>query len=79
VTDTSAPTTVPQGPVTFTDSVDGKAVSLNGGAAVAVSNGKATITMIPNVAGAHTITAHYGGVDNSFLGSTAEEGLTVRP
>jgi sugar lactone lactonase YvrE len=79
VTDTSSSATVPQGGVTFTDSVGGQAVSLNGGAAATLSNGKATITMIPTVAGAHTITAHYGGVDNSFLGSTAEEVLTLQP
>jgi streptogramin lyase len=76
VTDTANPSTVAQGSVSLTDSVSGP---LNGGAAVALSNGNATVTMIPSVAGAHTITAHYGGADNSFLGSTGQVTLTVQP
>jgi streptogramin lyase len=78
VTDTSTSATVVQGGVSFTDSVGGQVLSLNGGAAVTLSGGKAMLTMVPSVAGAHTITAHYGGVDNSFLGSTAEASLTVK-
>jgi sugar lactone lactonase YvrE len=76
VTDTVNPSTLAQGAVTLTDSVSGP---LNGGAAVALSNGKATVTMIPSIAGAHTISAHYGGVDDSFLGSTGRVTLTVQP
>ena len=76
VTDTVNPSTLAQGAVTLTDSVSGP---LNGGAAVMLSNGKATVTMIPSIAGAHTITAHYGGVDDSFLGSTGQVTLTVQP
>jgi sugar lactone lactonase YvrE len=79
VSDTFSPATIAQGGVTFTDSVGGQAVSLNGGAAVALSNGKAVLTMVPSVAGAHTISAHYGGVDDSFLGSTGQATLTVQP
>jgi hypothetical protein len=30
-------------------------------------------------AGAHTISAHYAGVDNSFLGGTGQASLTVLP
>jgi streptogramin lyase len=76
VTDTVNPSTLAQGAVTLTDSVSGP---LNGGAAVMLSNGKATVTMIPSIAGAHTITAHYGGVDDSFLGSTGQMTLAVQP
>jgi hypothetical protein len=36
------------------------------------------LTMIPNVAGTHTITAHYGGVDANFEGSTAQASLVVQ-
>jgi streptogramin lyase len=78
VTDTSTSATVVQGGVTFTDSVGGQVLSLNGGAAVPLSGGKALLTTVESVAGAHTITAHYGGVDNSFVGSTAEASLTVQ-
>jgi sugar lactone lactonase YvrE len=76
VTDTVTPSTLAQGAVTLTDSVSGP---LNGGAAVALSSGKATLAMIPSIAGAHTIAAHYGGVDDSFLGSTGQLILTVEP
>ncbi|MGC2398285.1 MAG: Ig-like domain repeat protein [Acidobacteriaceae bacterium] len=79
VTDTSTSATVVQGGVSFTDSVGGQVLSLNGGAAVPLSGGKVVLTIVPSVAGAHTITAHYGGVDDSFLGSTAEASLTVQP
>ncbi len=79
VSDTLTPATIPQGGVAFTDSAGGQVVSLNGGAAVALSNGKAVVTMIPAVAGAHTISAHYGGVNDSFLGSTGQASLTVQP
>jgi hypothetical protein len=78
VTDTSTSATAVQGGVNFTDSVGGQLLSLNGGVAVPLSGGKAVLTMVPSVAGAHTITAHYGGVANSFLGSTAEASLTVQ-
>jgi len=56
-----------------------KGVSLDGGFAVPLSNGKAVVTMVPTVAGAHTISAHYAGVDNSFPGSTGQASLTVLP
>jgi hypothetical protein len=79
VSDTSTPAAIAQGEVTFTDSLGGQVVSLNGSAAVALSNGKVVVTMVPSVAGAHTISAHYGGVDDSFLGSTGQASLTVQP
>jgi hypothetical protein len=78
VTDTSTSATVVQGGVNFTDGVGGQVLSLNGGVAVPLSGGKAVLTMVPSVAGAHTITAHYVGVNDSFVGSTGEASLTVQ-
>jgi Bacterial Ig-like domain (group 3) len=80
VADTSVLSIVPQGGgVTFTDTVGGKAVVLNEGAPVPLSGGKAVLSMIPKVAGEHAITAHYGGVNASFAGSTGEAALAVYP
>jgi sugar lactone lactonase YvrE len=78
VTDTSNSATSVQGGVSFTDSVGGQVLPLNGGVGVPLIGGKAMLTIVPGVAGAHTITAHYSGVDNSFLGSTAAASLTVQ-
>jgi sugar lactone lactonase YvrE len=79
VTDTYNPAVIDQGDVTLTDTVGSQVVSLNGGAPVALSNGTAQLTMTPSVSGTHTITAHYGGVDASFLASTGTATLTVQP
>lgn len=79
VIDTTKSATVPNGGVTFTDSVGGTTVSLNGGAAVPLTDGKASLNIIPSTAGAHTITAHYDGVDDSFVSSTGQASLTVLP
>lgn len=80
VIDTTTLSTVPDsGSVVFTDSVAGQAITLNGGAPVPLSGGKAMLSLIPDVVGTHTITAHYTGVDASFTGSTAEGVLTVQP
>jgi large repetitive protein len=79
VTDTSTPATIPHGSVTVTDIVGGQTVTLNGGPALTLSNGEASITMVANTAGTHTITAQYGGVDNSFVGSAGQASLTVQP
>jgi large repetitive protein len=80
VADTSVLSVVPEGGgVTFTDTVGGKAVVLNGGAPVPLSGGKAVLSMIPKVAGEHAITAHYGGVNASFASSTGGAALTVYP
>jgi hypothetical protein len=77
VTDTSVLSKIPQGGVTFTDTVSQQTVTLNGGAPVPLSGGQAILRFIPSVAGEHTITAHYGGVNASFAGSTGEAALTV--
>jgi sugar lactone lactonase YvrE len=79
VVDTTTAATIPNGSVAFTDSVGGTVVSLNGGAAVPLSNGKAVLNAIPTVAGTHTITAHYTGIDDSFTGSTGAVSLVVQP
>jgi sugar lactone lactonase YvrE len=80
VTDTSVLSIVPQGGgVTFTDTVGGKAVVLNGGVPVPLSGGKAVLSMTPKVAGEHTITVRYGGVNASFASSTGEAALAVYP
>jgi hypothetical protein len=49
------------------------------GTPVPLSSGKAVLSIIPKVAGEHAITAHYGGVNSSFAGSTGEAALTVYP
>jgi hypothetical protein len=80
VADTSVLSIVPQGGgVTFTDTVAGKTEVLNVGAPVPLSGGKAVLTVIPKVAGEHVITAHYGGVNAGFAGSTGEAALAVYP
>jgi DNA-binding beta-propeller fold protein YncE len=78
VVDTDNAATIPQGEIGLTDTVGGQVIPLNGGAAVTLNNGKATLTMVPSVAGAHIITAHYGGVNNSFIASTGTASLTVQ-
>jgi sugar lactone lactonase YvrE len=78
VADTTTASIVPEGgSVTFTDTVSGKAVVLNGGVPVPLSGGKATLNISPKVAGEHTITAHYSGVNASFVSSTSEAALAV--
>jgi hypothetical protein len=70
VSDTINVGTVPTGGVTFSDSVDG---SLNGGVAVNLVSGVATLTGVVLSGGsgtAHTITANYLGVAHFFLAST---------
>ncbi len=77
VADTSVLTTVPTGgTITFTDTFLGKVTVLNGGVPVPLSEGKATLQILP-AAGEHTITAHYSGVNALFAGSTAEATLAV--
>jgi sugar lactone lactonase YvrE len=77
VKDTTTPANVPNGAVTFTDSVGGTTVSLNGGVAVPLTGGSAKLNTIPRVAGAHTITAHYDGVIVCYATSTGQASLTV--
>jgi len=77
VVDTDNASTIPQGGISLTDTVGGQVIPLNGGADVALSGGQATVTMVPSIAGTHTITAHYNGVNDSFIGSTGQASLTV--
>ena len=77
VKDTTTSVTVPNGGVTFTDSVGGTTVSLNRAVAVPLTDGTAKLNVIPSVAGAHTITAHYDGVNDRFAASTGQASLTV--
>jgi Bacterial Ig-like domain (group 3) len=70
VSDTTNVGTVSTGSVTFSDSVDG---SLNGGAAVTLVSGVASLAgvVLSGSGGtAHTITANYQGVANLFLASS---------
>jgi Bacterial Ig-like domain (group 3) len=78
VADTTTVSIVPEGGgVTFTDTLLGETVVLNGGAPVPLSGGRATLNITPHVAGEHTITAHYGGVNASFVSSAGEATLAV--
>jgi hypothetical protein len=78
VSDASYSAIIPQGGnVTFTDTAKGKTTALNGGVAVPLSNGKATVELVSSVPGEHTITAHYGGVNASFAGSTGESAFSA--
>jgi streptogramin lyase len=77
VVNTTNASIVPQGVVTVTDTVGSQVTTLNGGAAVTLSNGKATLTMVPSVAGTHTITAYFGG-GNGFLATTGQASLPVQ-
>ncbi len=69
----------PTGSVTFTDTVGGTTAPLNGGAAVQLSNGSASLTLIPTSLGTHTITANYLGVVGDFAASTDSTTLLVTP
>lgn len=70
VRDTTNISTVPTGSVTFSDSVDG---SLNGGAAVTLVSGVASLTGVilsGSIGTSHTITANYQGVEDTFVASS---------
>ncbi len=80
VTDTTTghTATVPTGAVTFMDTVGSTTVSLNGGSAVNLSAGHATLTAVSlSGAGTHTITANYVGITGSYLASSNTTILTV--
>ncbi|WP_306599515.1 Ig-like domain repeat protein [Geothrix sp. 21YS21S-2] len=63
--------TLPTGTVTFTDTVGGTTTSLNNGASVTVSAGKAVLSgVVLTGIGSHTITASYAGVTGAFLASS---------
>jgi len=79
VADTSTVGAIPQGSVTLTDTVGGETVTLNGGAAMMLSNGEVMLTTVTTTAGIHTLTAQYGGVNGSFVSSTGQVSLTVQP
>jgi hypothetical protein len=79
VTDTTSPSQTPSGAVTVTDTIGSTTTSLNGGAPITLSGGRAVLTTIPTVPGTHTITAHYMGVDGSYTASSFETTLTVQP
>jgi large repetitive protein len=79
VADTSKAGSIPQGSVTVTDTVGGETVTLNGGAAMTLSNGEVMLTTVATTAGTNTFTAQYGGVNGSFVSSTGQVSLTVRP
>ncbi|MBZ5684902.1 MAG: Ig-like domain repeat protein [Acidobacteriia bacterium] len=78
-TTTGHTSTIPTGGVTFSDTVGSSSVSLNGGSAVNLVNGVATLTGVTlSVSGSHTITANYQGVSGSFLASTNTGAVYVR-
>ena len=78
-TTTGHTSTIPTGGVTFSDTVGSSSVSLNGGSAVSLVNGVATLTGVTlSVSGSHTITANYQGVNGSFLTSTNTGAVYVR-
>jgi hypothetical protein len=65
--------------VTFTDTVGSTSVSLNGGSAVTLSSGVATLTGVTlSASGTHSITANYAGVSGSFLASSNTTSVYVR-
>jgi DNA-binding beta-propeller fold protein YncE len=72
VSDTTTPATVPTGGVSFTDTVGTTVVSLNGGVAVPLVAGTATLQVTPTVVGRHTITAN-------FVGSSPAPSVRVAP
>jgi Bacterial Ig-like domain (group 3) len=70
--------TVPTGPVTFTDTVGSTITSLNGGSAVSLNAGVATLTGVRlSGIGTHTISANYGGVSNTYKASSNAAALTL--
>jgi hypothetical protein len=78
VTDQSHANVLPEGGrVIFTDTISGKVTALNGGAAVPLVNGRTTLRVAPTVAGVHTISAHYSGVDATYASSTGEALVSV--
>lgn len=63
--------TIPTGPVTFTDTVGSTVTTLNGGSTVSLAAGIATLTGVQlSGIGTHTIAASYGGVSGTYLTSS---------
>jgi hypothetical protein len=70
--------TIPTGPVTFTDTVGSTITSLNGGSAVSLGAGIATLTGVRlSGIGAHTITASYAGLSNTYKASSNVATVTL--
>jgi sugar lactone lactonase YvrE len=80
VTDTTTPSTTPTGSVTFTDAVGSTITSLNGGTAVSLVSGVATLSNATLIgAGTHTISAQYSGVSSVFSASSGTGTVAVSP
>jgi hypothetical protein len=79
VTETTAPSTVPTGSVTFIDIAGSTAVSLNSGNAVPLdTHGTAVLSGIMlSGLGPHTIKAYYEGTTNTFEPSSSNANLTL--
>jgi hypothetical protein len=74
VSDTTAghTSTIPTGPVTFTDTVGSTITTLHGGASINLSAGQAVLTgVLLSGIGTHSITATYAGVTGSYLTSSS--------
>jgi len=77
-TTTGHTSTIPTGPVTFTDTLGSTTTSLNGGTAISLSGGKAILTgAVLSGAGTHTIAANYAGVTGSFAASSGSTTVQV--
>jgi hypothetical protein len=64
--------------MTFTDTVGSTITSLNGGAAVSLSAGMATLTGVRlSGIGTHTITANYGGISSTYQTSSNTATVTL--
>jgi sugar lactone lactonase YvrE len=80
VTDSTTPSTTPTGSVTFTDAVGSTITSLNGGTAVSLVSGVATLSNATLIgAGTHTISAQYSGVSSVFSASSGTGTVAVSP
>jgi hypothetical protein len=77
VRDTSNSGTVERGGVTFVDAFGGTATFLNGGAAVPVSGGSASLSVTLSGVGQHAIVAYYEDVPGSWLPSDSSTTVTV--
>ena len=70
--------TIPTGPVTFTDTVGSTVTTLNGGSTVNLTAGTATLTGVQlSGVGTHTITANYDGVSSTYLTSSSTAAVSL--
>jgi streptogramin lyase len=79
VADTTTPATMPPGQVTLTFTNSAGQLAGAGRVVVSLSSGEAIVTTIPDYPEVYTVTAYYGGVENSFLPSTGTGSFTVQP